>query len=507
MSAPNPTLYETATTTPLAPWDFGEQGPLDVSAEHDFDLANVGAAAEDLTELSLGVEESDDSGATWHQEGEVCLERWVQLQAYDVDGDDIEAQTTPWTPVGVGARLYLKTIPAEARRLLRARVVMPAGFSSASKQVRLVVYWREGYVPLGHGLFEAGIRGVVGGTGDPEFSALVSGGALTATGTPDGNVQIADLVAKVAGAPVVRYAGAEAIAASAAGLARWVALSVAADGTITETASSEVTAPAPVSDRPAKPATEPLLGYVHRDDGTIASGDIYADAAAGVRRSPFALTLDGLDATIGPGRAVVDNRLVFLDKDTPLTLEDDQESIIYVQPDSSMAAVEVGTTPDWPRALAVWSVTVAGGVVTATRDLRNFLGPRVHTFEAFFTGAAVDDAAIYWTAPIGPRLYVKVPRGVTLSAGTIGDRTAGALHVPLEYWDGAAWTSLFSSTSKDPQLAFNATVLAVGGFLPDTVEVPAGTRLRFRQETTSLTGGTTNPSNVYARADFEEFGP
>ena len=510
MSAPNPVLYETGTDTPLDPWSFGTALPASETSEKEFDLANVGASAETMTEVSLGVEESDDSGVTWHQDGPLTLERWVQLQAYDVDGAGIVAQTTPWTPVGVGARLRLKPIPADCRRLLRAQIVLPAGISSAVKYVKIVVYWREGYQPLSQGFAEAGIHGVCGGTGDPEHTQLLAGGALTETGTPDGNVQVAPVQWKSRGIPHADYGGAVAIAASGSGLARWVTLSLGDSWPPTQTASTAVTAPAPVTDRPAVPDGEALLGWVHRDDGTIVTADLYTEFMPDALRlpliGPFGLLLDGLDAAIGPGFAIVDNRLVWRDRSTPFTLADDQETIFYVGLTGAPEAVAAGDSPTAPRAEPIWSATVAGGVVTATRDLRRFLGPQRHTFDAFFTGAAVDDAAVYWTSPIDVRLYVMIPRGVTLSARVIGDRTAGALHVPLEYWDGAAWTSLFSSTSKDPQLAYNATVLAVGGFIPDRVEVAPATRLRFRQETTSLTGGATNPSDVYVRVDFEEGG-
>jgi hypothetical protein len=88
--------------------------------------------------------------------------------------------------------------------------------------------------------------------------------------------------------------------------------------------------------------------------------------------------------------------------------------------------------------------------------------------------------------------------------GDIGDRTAGVLRIPLEMWDGAAWTSLFSDTDQEPQLAFDATELVVGGWIPDTVEIPPGARLRWRIDEIPTTSGTTDPTDAQVRVEIEE---
>lgn len=502
MSAPAPTLYESGTTTPLAPWNLGPGtlGPLDEGMVKTFDLANVGAESEDITELSLGVLQSSDAGATFDADGELCQARWVQMRAVGATGDGIEAQTTAWTPVGLGARLILKPIPAECLRQIEAKVVIPAGFTSTALQVDFNVDWSRGYFALSHGFFESGIQGVIGGTGDPEYSALLSGGELTATGTPDGNVQIASYAAKVAGVPLVKYAQAKALSASASGKARWVTLSIAADNTVTATASAEVTAPAPVGDRPAAPAGEPLLGWIHRDDGTIATGDIYTD---GVRRSPYMLATSGLNGTLGPGRSIIDNRMTWRDRDAPITFANNQTSIVYVQPDNSTEVVAEGTAPSWARALPLWAITMTSGVETARRDLRTVLGPRVYTFAAHFPGDAAEEAAIYYALPRDRGAYIKLPAGVELSAAAIGDHTTGVLRVLLEWLDGVTWTNLFSDTTHEPQLEPDADPPISGGWLPDTVYLAPGTRLRFRIDEVP-TGGAVDPSEVFARVDLEE---
>lgn len=504
MSDPNPRLVVEGGTTTLPPWSFGTVLPADESAEHEFDYLNDGASAETITEAGILVLWSTDGGVTFGQDNAPCLERWVEIQAYDAEGTGIEAQTTAWTPVGVGARLRLKPIPADCRRKLRARIKSPAGWVfSAEYQVAFVAFGREGYIALSQGFEEAGIRGVVGGTGDPDFSSIFSGGTIEATGTPDSDVHLTDVIAfKSLGRPLVLYPDDYTIAASASGNARWVTLSAGNAGFLTVTEQDpEVAAPAPIAGRPAPPEGEEVVAWVHRDDGTIASGDIYPAVTLGF----YGLSLDGLDATIGKGAAIVDNRLVWRDSPTPFTLADDEVTTFYVNIQGVPEAVTSGNSPSSSRALPIHEVTVAGGVVVDNRDLRPLLGPRLHTFTAFWPGAAVADDAVYWTSPRDKRLAVRLPHGVELSAGTIGGRTTGALVVELEYWDGAAWTSLFSDPARLPQLAYNASPPLAGGFLPDLTDVAAGTRLRLRIDTLP-TGGSGDPEDVFARVEFEEVG-
>ncbi len=504
MSAPNPVLYEEGSTTPLAPFDFGTVPGGTTSVVWEFDLANVGATAEEMTEVSLGILESDDSGATWHQNGALTLNRLVLMQAYGVDGDDIEPQVTQYTPVGAGARLLLKPIPAETRRKLRMEVALPGGVSSFVKQIKVTVDWRVAYTALSQGFFEGGVRGFCGGTGDPQASFLMAGGTFAESGTPDDEVQLEDvLVYKYKGVPHVVYPGSAvgAIAASASGQARWAALIGGAAGLDTEE-SSEVADPAPLSDRPAAPDSEPVFAYVHRDDdAAIIDADIYYPTARAPQ--PFGYrSLGGLDIDIGGGNGIVDNRLVHRDKDQSVSLEPSVENIIYVLPDGSVQRVDAGDTPSADRAEPAWSLTTDGSGITAVRDLRRLLGADVRSFDAFFPGAATVGDAGYWVVPPGRRAYVLVPQGAEMSVGDIGDHTSGDLVADLQWWDGAAWQSAFSDAARRPTMAFDATVLNLAGFLPDTVAFDGGTRLRWRINTLP-TGGSTDPSDVYLRADLE----
>jgi hypothetical protein len=508
MAAPNPKLYEEGTSTLLAEFAFGELAPPETSAEWEFDLANVGATAEDMTEVSIGVEESDDAGVTWHQDGQPSLERWWQVQAYGVDGAGIRAQTTAWTPIGLGARLALNPIPADARRKLRARIVVPGtGVSSASKRFKLVVYWRAAATPLGVGLFEAGIHGFPTGTGDAEATWMIDGGVFTESGTPDNDLQVSTHVWRYEGVPYVKYAHAITIAASAAGQARWVLISLGPGPDLTVTEGDEVAAPAPVNDRPEVPEGHVALAWVHRGDSTIVDADISTEV---LLYSPFLAYGYDLSADVGSGKAIVDNMLIRRDQLQTVTLDDDETNILYLLPDGNIEVVPSGTAPTIARAEPMWEFVTAGGTVTGDfRDLRRLIGPERYTFEAFFAGEVAVNDARYFVAPDNRRVCVLLARwdsGAELMAGAMGDHTGGDLELELEQWDGATWTSLFSDATRRPMLAFDDDPLdpaVTRGFLPDTVIVEPGTRLRWRIAVLP-TGGATDPSDVTARIVFEE---
>lgn len=503
MSAAALKLYERGTTTLLAEFDFGElAGPAE-SAELEFDVSNPGAANETASEVALAVEESIDGGVTWFEggvNGYLTTRRCFQAKATGQDGDGIIPQTTGYTPVGVGARLYLDPIPADCLRECSAKLVIPAGNSTSSRKLRIIAVWSESVTPLGQGLFESGQRGVLSGTGDPMQTHLIQGGELTPTGTPDGNVQVAPVQWLARGVPAADYGGAVAISASSSGLARWVTLSLGVAWPPTQTASTPVTAPAPVDDRPAVPEGEAFLGWVSRDDGTISGADIFGDDAL---RAPFYLTIDGLDWTLGSGSALVDNRLIRKQFSQTGTATDDQITVLYLNPTTgSVSQVESGDLPGEPRAEPLWELTAVSGVITS-RDLRRFIGAEVVEFAAFLPGAAVVNDAAYWMTPSTRSLHVKLPEGAEISVFGIGNRTTGELRAALEYWDGAAWTDLFSDPTQAPLLAFDATVLYARGFIPDAVTVPPNTRMRWRIASIPITGGSTDAADTFLRVRFE----
>jgi hypothetical protein len=499
LSAANLRIVTTATTTTLPEIDFGElAGPVESSVA-PFDLLNDGAAAETAVDCGLYAEESDDGGVTWYS-GVISNGRWLQVRATGQSGTGITPQSTSWVPVGVGARLYLSPIPANCRRVLEAKLVVPAGNATASKKIRIIAFRSENVTPLPAGTHESGQRGVLSGTGDPEQTYLLTGGAVTATTpTADGNINIAAVQWVEQGTPHSHYGGTRAISASASGNARWVTVSLGAAWPPTLTASAEVTAPAPVGDRPALPAGEAFVCFVHRDDGTIIQDDIYTDAQV---HAPFGLDLDGLDFVLGPGRSLANNALIRRDQSQTGSLTDDQVTVIYQSPTTGgLLQVESGDLPVELRALPLWEVTAASGVTTA-RDLREFLGPRVLTFDALFTGTVAVNDARYWQ-PVNRTLFVRLPHGCDIAAGSIGARASGNLELELERYTGGSWSnSLFSDSAKRPKLAFDASPPVATAFAPDVVELAPMTRLRWRVAALP-SGGSTDPSDVTARVQFE----
>lgn len=508
MSGPAPSLFEAGTTTQLAAHAFGTVPAPGTSSEWLFDYANVGNLSQTLNGVAVRMLESDDEGATWQSAGTAALRGWFEVQAYDVaidaTGNTIESQVTGWQAIGAGRRLKLKPIPGGTRRKLKARLHPGvSAFSSIGKLFMLVADYDEPASYLLGGFFAAGAHGIVSGAADQLYFGLISGGTPAATGTPDNYLQITDTtIVRAAGVPAAKYAHQISMAASGSGNARWVTVvwdGVTSSFDLIETA--EVTAPAAISTRPAVPDGTVLIADVHRDDGTIASGDIYTD-----RRTlrPFGLSVvSGLNITVGPGDAIADDWLVSTDASIPGALADNAENFVYV---TRAGGLYIGAAPD--RAEPLWALTTLAGAITKTRDLRRWLVrgglvPAEFRFDAEPTGGDYR----YWHAPFESGVMLHVPEGLSLSVGSMGDRTTGNLVLDLEWFDAVTahdWVPCFSDNAKRPTIAATATEddLRAHGFIPDTLVFPAGCRFRCTLAT-KPTGGTVGPTGVVMRALFE----
>ncbi len=505
MSAPNPKLYEEGTTTAMGAETVGTVFSPGTSSEVEFDFANEGALADPIEGAAIGMMESDDAGVTWY-EGAAAIEGWIEVQAYDVAVDagsnDIAPQTTSWTPVGRNRRLQLLDIPGGTRRKLRARLNVATG-SSAGKLFKIIGYYRANYNVISQGFHEAGIRGVVSGAGDDTFFGLIQGGTPEASGTPDGDLQIVDTtVARAYGVPYVKYAHAIPIAASASGNARWVLVcwdGFSPDFELVE--STEVTAPAPVEDKPELPAERVLIADVHRDDGTIASGDIYTDRRTLV---PFGLEITGgLNFTVGPGQAVTKNSLVALTNSSPGTLVNNTDNYVTLTGTGGVVVSNPTASGNEP----LWYVRTSAGAVVEVRDLRNWLvrgGLWVAEFR-FDDEPTVGDYR-YWTAPRETYIQFHAPEALRLSVGDMGDRTTGDLTLDLEYYDNgtSSWVSCFSDAAERPTIPATATdaALVASGFFADFTNPAPVTRFRAKIAA-KPTGGTAGPTGIVLRALFE----
>lgn len=500
--AANPKLYEEGTTTLLAPfeWNGGVAvGNGEESTPVEFDLVNVGASSDEMTEAELGVLQSTDGGVTWGL-GEATADKWMQIQAYDVTDSGTSPQTTSYIPVGEGSRLSLYPIPAAGGRKLRAKVVVPIGaVSPTSIKLKIIVYWRLYRLALDAGVFESGGRGVYMGTRNAAWSGIIQGSTISASGTPDDEVHIDDtLIWVYRGQWKVIYPSAITLSASAAGNSRRVTISAGAGPTLTITASTEVVGVAPLTAQPAVPEHESLVAYVYVDDTVIGSEDI--DTTGATLKGAGVVSLAGAVLTLGALEILAGRSWTRRDKHQTVTLTDDALNTVYQLPNGS-AENKTGTNfPTDPHAEPLWEITLASGSETLRRDLRKTLAAGdIWTFDAYIATAAVN-AAHYGITPPGQQSLIRLPKGVWAGNGDPGDRDTGSTEWELEYWDGATWTSVFSSTTYRLKVAAGEYS---GSAIPDTVYLDPSTPIRWRVAALP-TGGTTDPSHLIARVEFEK---
>jgi hypothetical protein len=349
------------------------------------------AAADDATELRVTALARTSGGTNFTAEHALVAGAYIECRAVGSGGTGVGAQTTEWTPVGKGKYLYLRDLPTNCYRTIETRINAPAGFGTEDVEVLLRAVAASPAVVIEDGHHESGAVGVCHGVGDGRYGALLEGGTLTASGSPDSLVHLDNTTWIAAGVPRTVLAGigaAEitinatdgAAASLASGESYWCALTLASDGTVTQTKGSKGTSPLAISARPTPPSDEPLLGYVEREfDATIESGDIYQDQRV---YGWFKATTSGasLVAAISAGQAMVDNRLITLNSSTNVSLTASQTNYTYLNPSGTFTNNTTGVRPT-DRSLLLYVFTTDGSGVTATVDRRKFIGNRMHVLK------------------------------------------------------------------------------------------------------------------------------
>ncbi len=146
------------------------------------------AVADDATELRITALSRDSGGTTFTADHALAAGAYIECRAVDSGGAGVLDQTTEWTPVGKGRYLYLRDLPSNCYRTIETRINAPAGYGTAAVEVLLRAVAAAPAVALEDGHHESGAVGVCHGVGDGRFGALLEGGTLTATGTPDDDV-------------------------------------------------------------------------------------------------------------------------------------------------------------------------------------------------------------------------------------------------------------------------------------------------------------------------------
>ncbi len=462
------------------------------------------AVADDATELRITALSRDAGGTTFTADHALAAGAYIEVRAVGSGGTGVLAQTTEWTPVGKGRYLYLRDLPSNCYRTIETRINAPAGYGTVAVEVLLRAVAAAPAVALEDGHHESGAVGVCHGVGDGRFGALLEGGNLTATGTPDDDVHY-DLTTWIAaGVPWTLVPGLvtldnldSAAAALAAGETYWCALTLASDGTITQTKSVKGTGPLAVSLRPTLPTGEPLLGYVERDfAATIATGDIYQEDRV---YGWFAATTSGasLVASISGGWAMIDNRLVILTSPTSVTCTASDVTYVYLNPSGTFGSNITGIRPT-DRSLLLYEFTADGTGITATVDRRKYIGNRMIVMTFDDPGAVTNGTSVYGSWPSGSRGYVLPLVGIVLALGVPGT-VSGSTIADVNQATAGTFTTLFTSqgtSDQRPTLAFGASNYTDYGARPEVYQIDPWSRWRIDWDAVAGTPGTDGTVHV-----------
>lgn len=488
MPPPNPEIYADGGGALLGSFSFATVAAGLTSDPVAFELWNDkgGGTADTMEGVSLNFLSSPLGLEQWTATHRSLVEYWIEVRAVGVEGD-ASPYVSSWEPVGVGRPFLMPPIPADSARLLETRISVPIGASSETQSYLLSPDYARLSLAVARGLFNLGGQGIDNGLGDGTRTYIAEGGALSAAVVPDDTVHVTDVVVVYEGAPVVELEHDETLSGDAAdgaliaGEDYWAALSVGPAGIVVTKGNGGVS-PQPTTARPAPPLGHEatLLGYVRREfDGTIEAEDVYTD---GLALGNFAFGGTGLTRTVGAGVAIVDDRIVRYESSRQAPIPADTDPFAVWIPPAGDPVINEDTRPD-ARALILYSGASDSDEVTELRDERRVLG-RLDPVRFVFSGAAVAvNDARYATWPIGRRSYLSLPAPVMLTLHDVGAGTGGRLAFEVEYWDGAAWTSLFTSSGTEdrrPAIGFPVTDRVSTAAVPEVRTFSGYTQLRAR---------------------------
>lgn len=489
----NLVLYDNTDTTPNPTLSFTGVVNGTPSAAQTLHLHNDKGdviGADPATDVLVTALSGAAGSGTFSQNHALALNRWIEVRAVGVAGTGIEAQTTPWTPVGANATLSLKTIPKNCARYLEVRVNIPAGAGTQAGDV-IVRAWDEGtVVALGQGHYE-GRQGVLAGVGDASVTQLLYGGLLSETGTPDADINVSTAGWVHEGLSYVKpthkittNGNDKNAAALASGESYGITLSLGASTTVTVTKGAKATAPLSPTDYEAVPDGEILLGYVERPfDATIENA--LMDQTS-VRRGGFDLSYSAasLTVTLSGGKAICGNRLIQMGIGVSFTLAASDDTWLWLLPDGQFDDTLTDEAPT-DRALALWKVTTDGSGVTAVVDLRTWEAPHLIEIPFAQRGTLAVNDYTYAMLPFGGPCYLLPIGGVQMGVGSRG-ATSGSTVGDVEYLSnpaGPTWTTLFTSSGTvdlRPTVAYNAAANGTKTASPEVTKLDGGTLLRFK---------------------------
>jgi hypothetical protein len=484
-----------STGAPLGPLSFGTIDPGTISPTVTAQVWNGNGvpSADPLTEFYIGALVKGSADAAYNVDNPAVAYGYLEAQVTGTAPGGTGAAipyVTGWAKIMPGRPLRFPVLPGDAGYIVQFRVNVPIGQLSDSFSFKLDAHYQEPSLPIPVGLWSAGARGVFDGCGDAGSSFLIAGGALTASGTPDNNVHLADLQYRYQGVPKVCLAQAitfdqhdGAGATLAAGQAYWLALTASAGPLLTVTKGLAAAYPVALSGRPALPVGEVLVGYVQvPQTAAILSGDI--DQTLTVYGGWALYNPTNLHATLGPGSGIVGD-----------SFDMTASPVLILFPDNSTVSVwKVPSNPDliWqaakphPQALELWRVTTLSGAITAMVDVRRWLGPDRQTTRIMLYGGGIGTEYAFSVLPGPEDRALCLPVSVVLSIA--GEFVNGVAKFDIQYLSGSAWVSLFTSSGtqdRRPAVTAAAGASAASYFstnaLPEVLVLPGFTPLRAIQ--------------------------
>ena len=443
----------------------------------------VNEGADTALDLALRVMERALGETVWNASGRPLVDgRRVDVRVVSGVGG-LEVASGPWEPIGSGRELALPELATGQGVRLEVSLVLP--IDAQGDQVELYLAVRSATITaLGFGLSESVGDGVELGLGDGRVSQLVHGGDVAASDPAADTVEVGAAGWIAAGVPFHRPA--ETVTLDAldgdgvtltAGSAYWAALALGVDGSLAVVKSPQAPAPLDPADRPMPPVGSVTIAAIHRDDsGVITAGDLEAFATT----SAAAFSADGLAASIGPSRGLVDNRWWRHDGPEALTLDPNATIDVWRMPAGDLAITTDGSRPD-PRALHLHQVETDAAAVLEHRDRRRFLG-RPEVLRFVFGGPLVTGAVALADWPRArPGLIAPLPGQVvatTLDAAGTADATEWQIEV-AEPGAPAVWEPLYT-VGPGPSTPWDSTTRQDASSIPDRLVVPPRALVRCR---------------------------
>ena len=408
------------------------------------------------------------------------------------------AELKTWQRVGFGAAAFLGDILEGESVFTEWRVNLPISAGSAAVRIAFDVVQVASTFLVSSYPATAG-NGILRGGGRGDFTALFSASAIVSVsgiGTltaPDYQyVHLGKWVSELGGAT----SGVETLDDTDSAAATLVAteeypyrFSLGAGGR-NITKGLKGTAPLTFPDDfPATPEGEIAKGFGTRhfvDDLSYTS----------VRVINFFDAIDvALNTTVQGGQAVVDASWVRTSAPTVVALTDSATNTIWLLSDGSYEVTLDGLQPiSQPGALALWEKTTSGGSVTATIDLRGYVGDEIRTAH-LIDMSTVDDLAVI-SNPLNIPVEFR-PDSIRFELAeadpsTLG-WTSGQWVIDILTLNAGVQTTIFTSQGSDdrrPQILFDATSGIAPASTPEQLIVAPGESAVVRLDEIPSTPGT-----------------